>query len=72
MGKLVKILRGQDQLGSGVSLNYKGSSQYGTITGGCLSLCTTIFFTLFIAVQLYACFFAPSYNQEVTIGFLSK
>ena len=63
MGKFINLLRGQDQLGSGVSLNYKGSSQFGTITGGCLSVCTTIFFAIFIVVQLYSWLFQPSYNQ---------
>ena len=41
----INFCRNQDQLGSGVSLNYKGKGQYGTILGGCLSFCTTIFFT---------------------------
>ena len=63
MGKFINLLRGQDQLGSGVSLNYKGSSQFGTITSGCLSVCTTIFFAIFIVVQLYSWLFQPSYNQ---------
>ena len=46
--KIFNFLRGQDQLGSGVSLNYKGSSGFGTILGGALSLFTSLFFLAFI------------------------
>jgi len=43
----------QDQLGSTVNLHHKGESGFGTILGGCLSMLATLFFTLFIFVQLY-------------------
>ena len=44
------FLKGQDQLGSGISLNYRGDSGYGTILGGTLSLILSLFvaaFTIF-------------------------
>jgi len=56
------FLKGQDQLGSGVSFNYRGSSGFGTILGGTLSLITTLFFSTFIFLQLYAWMFQPSFS----------
>ena len=44
----------QDSLGSGVSLNYRGTSAYGTVYGGVCSLIATIFMTIFTATQLWA------------------
>jgi len=55
--RLTGFLKGQDQLGAGVSLNFKGSSQFGTILGGCLSLLTSIFFAFFVIIQVYAWLF---------------
>ena len=72
MGKLVNFFRNQDQLGSSVSLNYKGSAQYGTIVGGCLSLCTTIFFVAFIGIQMYTWLFKPNYNEAISVGYLPR
>ena len=57
-----KFLKGYDQLGSGVSFNYKGSAGYGTAIGGFFSLISTTFFTLFVVVQIYAWAFVPDYN----------
>lgn len=54
---LQDFLKGQDQFGSGVSLNYRGGSGYGTITGGILSCITSLFFLAFIGVQLYTWLF---------------
>ena len=62
----------QDKLGPGVSLNYRGSSKYGTVFGGVCSLLASWFFTLFIAMQLYAWAFQPSYSQTSSIGYLDR
>ena len=48
------FLKGQDQLGSTINLNYRGSSGFGTICGGCLSLALSIFVAGFIGLQVYA------------------
>ena len=66
------FLKGQDQLGQGVNLNYKGNSNFGTIIGGICSLAATVFFFLFTMIQLYAWIFEPSYNQQITKSYLSR
>ena len=66
------FLKRQDQLGSGVSLNYRGTSAYGTIYGGVCSLIATLFFTFFTVIQLYAWIFQPSYSQTTSIGYLGR
>ena len=72
MGRCVNFFRNKDALGSGVSLNYKGSAQYGTILGGCLTICTTVFFTIFIGVQMYAWLFKPSYNETLGVEYIGR
>ena len=42
------FLKNQDQLGSGISLNYRGESGFGTILGGCLSLSLSLFIASFM------------------------
>ena len=66
------FLKRQDQLGSGVSLNYRGTSAYGTIYGGVCSLIATLFFTFFTTIQLYAWIFKPQYSQTTSIGYLGR
>ena len=53
-------------------MNYKGSSGYGTIMGGCISLVVTTFTFVFIGIQLYALVFEPSYNQNESVDYLSR
>ena len=55
-----------------MSLNFRGSTQFGTIIGGCFSLALTIFFALFIGMQLFAWLFQPSYNDSFSVGYLSR
>ena len=55
-----------------MSLNYKGSSGFGTILGGCLSLMVTLFFTLFVGIQLFAWVFKPSFNQTFAVEYLPR
>ena len=66
------FLKRQDQLGSGVSLNYRGTSAYGTIYGGVCSLIATSFITLFTVIQLYSWIFHPSYSQTISISYLGR
>ena len=62
---VVNFLKGQDQMGSGISLNYRGDSGYGTILGGCLSLSLSLFIAAFSLMQAFAWAFEPDYNQTV-------
>ena len=55
-----------------MTLNYKKESGFGTVIGGFFSLINTIFFTLFIMVQLYALVFKPSYSQVTAVNYLTK
>ena len=61
-----------DQLGSGININYRGSSGFGTIPGGVLSLLATLFFTFFMGIQLYSWAFQPSYDQIYGVNYLDK
>ena len=70
--KCTSFFKNNDQLGSGVSLNYRGDSGFGTILGGTLSLIATLFFTMFIGIQLYSWMFQPSYNQSFGVEYLNK
>ena len=56
------FLKSQDQFGSTVNLNYRGMPSYGTLLGGCISLMTTTFFTVFIIFQVFAWIFEPNYD----------
>ena len=69
---IANFFKGQDQLGSAVSINHKGSSGYGTILGGILSLFFSVFLAIFVAIQIFAWLFQPSYNQSFTSSFLQK
>jgi len=55
-----------------VSLNYRGEAGFGTILGGILSLVATVFFTMFIGMQMYSWMFQPSFNQSFGVSYLNK
>ena len=66
------FIKGQDQLGSGISLNYRGESTYGTILGGCLSLLLSLFIAAFMIFQAIAWAFVPDYNQTIQKSYLFR
>ena len=70
MGFCSNFLKGQDGLGSGVALNYRGSAQFGTMLGGCVSLFASMFFGVFVIVQLFTWIFDPNYDQQVALSYL--
>ena len=72
MGFCSTFLKGQDGLGSGVALNYRGSAQFGTMLGGCVSLITGMFFGIFVIFQMFTFFFDPNYNQQAGISYLGR
>ena len=72
MGFCSGFLKGQDGLGSGVTLNYRGSAQFGTMLGGCVSLIAGMFFASFVIVQLFTWIFDPNYNQQVAVSYLGR
>ena len=55
-----------------MSLYYRGEAGFGTYLGGILSLIATMFFTMFIGMQLYSWMFQPSYNQSISVSYLNK
>ena len=69
---LASFFKRKDQLSTAVNLNYKGEGTFGTICGGCASLFTSCFFTVFIMVQLYGWLFSEKYNQVVGYTYLSN
>ena len=70
MKKFTAFLKNRDQLGSGVSLNYRGTPQFGTLLGGCISLLVSIFFALFVIISLYGWAFEPEYKEEISVSYL--
>ena len=72
MGFCSNFLKGHDALGSGVALNYRGSAQFGTMLGGCVSLITGIFFGVFIICQVFTWIFDPNYNQQISVSYLER
>ena len=72
MGFCSDFLKGQDGLGSGVTLNYRGSAQFGTMLGGFVSLHTGMFFAIFVIFQMFTWIFDPNYNQQVAVSYLAR
>jgi len=59
-------------MGSKVSLNYRGTPDYGTIIGGCLSLSILIFLALFLILTVYDWDKSPTYYQQMEVGYFSE
>ena len=64
MKQVRDFLKTQDQLGKGVSLNYRGSPKFGTITGGFFSLIVRLFITSFVILQIAAWCLETSYKEQ--------
>ena len=45
---ITDFFKAKDDMGSGISLNYRGEATYGTILGGCLSMALTLYIAAFI------------------------
>ena len=71
-GAFINFFKDQDQLGSSISLNYRGSSGFGTILGGCLSLALSIFVAGFMGLQCFAWAFQSSYSQSFEKTYLQR
>ena len=69
---IFNFLKDQDQLGAGVSLNYRSNASFGTILGGVLSVITTLFFTAFTGLCIYTWAFLPQFNQTFTQSYLQR
>ena len=69
--QIAGFFKGWDLLGSPVQINYKQSTEYGTVFGGACSLLTEIFFYSFTGLMLFAFFFDPNYNKQVTTSYLA-
>ena len=72
MKAVSNFVKEQDQLGQGVSLNYRGSTGFGTILGGCCSMFYSIVFAVFIVIQLYAWMFEPYYSESINVAYLDR
>ena len=68
--KCSKFCKDFDQLGHPVNFYHKGSQEYGTGIGGVFSLLTTIFFTLFISMQVFGWMFVPTYNETISQSYI--
>ena len=71
-GPISGFFKGLDRIGSGVTLNYNGSSGFGTIFGGCLSIMTWLFFLTFTGLQLYLWLTDPNYTATAKISYLDR
>ena len=70
--KITNFLKSQDQLSiSHVSVTYTNADGdgFGTSMGGICSLITSLFFVLFIIIQVYTWMFKPNYNQAINIDY---
>lgn len=61
-GSIGNFLKQNDQLGSVVTLNHKGSGGFGTILGGTLSLLLSLFVAAFLSIQGFAWATSPSFS----------
>ena len=68
--KLTAFFKNQDQVGSGVNLNYRGTPKYGTILGGCLSLSASIFLAIFLGFTIFDWAYYPNYTLQLSAGYL--
>ena len=59
-------------MGAKVSLNYRGTPEYGTIIGGCLSLSVSIFLAVFLILTVYDWAINPKYYKQMEVGYLSE
>ena len=66
------FFKGLDHIGSGVTLNYKGRSGFGTILGGCLTILTWLFFLTFTSFQLYFWVADPNIKSNVKVSYLDR
>jgi len=59
-------------MGSGISLNYRGDSGFGTILGGCLSLTLSLFVAAFMSLQGISWAFSPAFKQTVSKSYIHR
>ena len=59
---LTAFCKSQDQLGSEVKMNYRGTPKFGTILGGCLSLTVYIFLAIYVGYTIYDWYKHPIYT----------
>ena len=52
--KILDKVRGCDQFGATVNLNFKGETEYKTLCGGCFSLALRVLILAFFCMQLAA------------------
>ena len=48
MKRVGAFFKRNDELSSTVNLHYKGETTFGTVLGGCVSVCVNFFFLVFI------------------------
>jgi hypothetical protein len=66
------FLKRQDWLAQPINFYFRGYTKQGTLLGGCFSCCASIFFFVFIVVQLWSWMFQPSFNESLSIHYLPK
>ena len=59
-------------MGSGISLNYRGDSSYGTILGGCLSLILSLITVIFFSAQIIAWVIEAQFSQSIEKTYLRR
>ena len=62
----------KDWLAQPINFFYQGSTTQGTLLGGCLSCCASVFFFMFVCVQLYAWAFEPDYNEQYMFHYIDS
>ena len=55
-----------------INFFYRGATAQGTFVGGCISCCASIFFAIFVIIQLSAWLFYPDFNELMSVKYLDK
>ena len=53
-------------------MHYKREKHYGTVLGGCCSLCITAIVTLIIVIQLWTFIFKTSFSENIEVDYLKR
>ena len=68
--KFTAFCKNQDQVGSEVKLNYRGTQKFGTILGGCLSLIVFLSLAAFLLYTIIDWHKRPDYNEKGAADYL--
>lgn len=69
-GGLSGFFQRNDRLGTGISLNYNGTSEYGTVLGGCCTMFVWAIFLLFTTIQVFEWVLNANWSSNTTVSYI--